>query len=176
MRFFFALLLSVPCLAAKPPNLLVIMADDLGYSDLGCYGGEIETPHLDGLAKNGLRYTQFYNTARCWPTRAAMLTGYYAQQVRRDSSGGQRRANRPDWARLLPAMLKPAGYRSYHSGKWHVDGLPLANGFDRSYYINNHGFFRLKFHFLDDQRQPATPISPKFYATDAIADHAVTVL
>ena len=177
MRFLFALVLCLNWVHAKPPNVLVIMADDLGYSDLGCYGGEIETPHLDGLAKNGLRYTQFYNTARCWPTRAAMLTGYYAQQVRRDRLPGQkRRGNRPKWARLLPAMLKPAGYRSYHSGKWHVDGKPLANGFDRSNYIINHGFFRLKFHFLDDQRQPATPISPKFYATDAIADHAVTVL
>ncbi|GIS59734.1 MAG: hypothetical protein CM1200mP2_19590 [Planctomycetaceae bacterium] len=71
--------------AAEPrPNVLVILADDLGYSDLGCYGGEIETPPLDSLARGGLRFTQFYNTARCWPTRAAILTGYYAQQVRRD--------------------------------------------------------------------------------------------
>ena len=161
---------------AKPPNVLLIMADDLGYSDLGCYGGEIKTPHLDGLAKNGLRFTQFYNTARCWATRAAMITGYYAQQVRRDRLPGIKRGNRPGWAPLLPEMLKPAGYRSYHSGKWHIDGLPLAGGFDRSYYINNHGFFRLKFHYLDDKKQPATPISPKFYVTDAIADHAVDVL
>jgi len=161
---------------AKPPNVLLIMADDMGYSDLGCYGGEIETPHLDGLAKNGLRFTQFYNTARCWPSRAALLTGYYAQQVRRDTLPGIKRGNRPSWAHLLPVMLKPAGYRSYHSGKWHIDGLPLAAGFDRSYYINNHGFFRLKFHYLDDKRQPATPISPKFYVTDAIADHAVDTL
>ena len=176
MRLFAILLLCLNWAHAKAPNVLVIMADDMGYSDLGCYGGEIATPHLDGLARNGLRFTQFYNTARCWTTRAAMLTGYYAQQVRRDSSGAVRRGNRPEWARLLPVMLKPAGYRSYHSGKWHVDGMPMANGFDRSYYINNHGFFRLKFHFLDDQRQPATPISPDFYATDAIADHAITVL
>ena len=161
---------------AKPPNVLLIMADDMGYSDLGCYGGEIETPHLDDLAKNGLRFTQFYNTARCWPSRAALLTGYYAQQVRRDRLPGIKRGNRPAWARLLPAMLKSAGYRSYHSGKWHIDGLPLAAGFDRSYYINNHGFFRLKFHYLDDKRQPATPISSKFYVTDAIADHAVATL
>ena len=161
---------------AKPPNVLLIMADDMGYSDLGCYGGEIETPHLDGLAKNGLRFTQFYNTARCWPSRASLLTGYYAQQVRRDTLPGIKRGNRPSWAHLLPVMLKPAGYRSYHSGKWHIDGLPLAAGFDRSYYINNHGFFRLKFHYLDDKRQPATPISPKFYVTDAIADHAVDTL
>ena len=80
---------SVPLEAAeKPPNVLLIMADDLGFSDLGCYGGEIETPHLDALAGNGLRFTQFYNTARCWPTRAALLTGYYAQQVRRDINSG----------------------------------------------------------------------------------------
>ena len=111
------------------PNVLIILADDLGYSDLGCYGGEIATPNLDALAKDGLRFTQFYNTARCWPSRAAILTGYYAQQVRRDTvpgvkSGGQ--GTRPPWARLLPEMLKPLGYRSYHSGKWHVDGKPLA--------------------------------------------------
>ena len=80
--------------AAERPNVVVILADDLGYSDLGCYGGEIATPNLDALAADGLRFTQFYNTARCWPTRAALLTGYYAQQVRRDTvpgvpSGGQ---------------------------------------------------------------------------------------
>ena len=61
------------------------MADDLGFSDLGCYGGEIQTPNLDSIAENGLRYTQMYNTARCWPTRGSLLTGFYAQQIRRDS-------------------------------------------------------------------------------------------
>ena len=126
----------------RPPNVVVILADDLGYSDLGCYGGEIQTPNLDGLAAAGLRFTQFYNTARCWPTRAAILTGYYAQQVRRDTvpgvpGGG--RAIRPRWARLLPEMLEPRGYRSYHSGKWHVDGMPLEGGFDRSYYVEDLG-------------------------------------
>ena len=178
MRIFICLLavFFATWTEAKPPNVLLIMADDMGYSDLGCYGGEIETPHLDSLAQKGLRFTQFYNTARCWPTRAALLTGYYAQQVRRDSLPGVKRGNRPSWAHLLPAKLKPSGYRSYHSGKWHIDGLPLAAGFDRSYYINNHGFFRLKFHYLDDKKQPATPISPKFYVTNAIADHAVSIL
>ena len=117
--------------AAEParPNVLIILADDLGFSDPGCYGGEIATPNLDALAKNGLRFTQFYNTARCWPSRAAILTGYYAQQVRRDTVPGVKsgsQGTRPAWARLLPEMLKPLGYRSYHSGKWHVDGKPLA--------------------------------------------------
>ena len=138
-----ALLCAGTLFAAEPgkPNILVIVADDLGYSDLCCYGGEIATPHLDGLAKGGLRFGQFYNTARCWPSRAAILTGYYAQQVRRDSvpgikSGAQ--GVRPEWARLLPEMLKPLGYRSYHSGKWHVDGKPLDNGFDHSYSLDDH--------------------------------------
>lgn len=170
--------------AEKSPNVLLIMADDLGFSDLGCYGGEIETPHLDALAGNGLRFTQFYNTARCWPTRAALLTGYYAQQVRRDiipgvpkgvRSGG--RGQRPTWGQLLPAMLGPAGYRSYHSGKWHIDGMPLKNGFDRSYYLGDQGrFFSPRVHFEDDERLPAVERGTGYYATNAITDHAIRCL
>ena len=162
------------------PNVLIILADDLGYSDLGCYGGEIETPNLDALAKDGLRFSQFYNTARCWPTRASMMTGYYAQQVNRDKIAsrkfGGNRGGRPSWAKLLPELLKPAGYRSYHSGKWHIDGKPMQTGFDRSYDVNNHGFFRLKFHYLDGVKQGPTEVSEDFYVTDAIADHAVEIL
>src|SRR6187401_3817862 len=95
--------------APPRPNILIILGDDIGFSDIGCYGSEIATPNLDALARKGLRFTQFYNTARCWPTRACILTGYYAQQVRRDTvpgvrSGGQ--GTRPDWARLLPQMLE----------------------------------------------------------------------
>ncbi|HMO37383.1 MAG TPA: sulfatase-like hydrolase/transferase, partial [Gemmatales bacterium] len=78
----------VPATPGTRPNILLVLADDLGFSDLGCYGSEIRTPHLDQLAEKGLRFTQFYNTARCWPTRAAILTGYYAQQVRRDQLPG----------------------------------------------------------------------------------------
>src|SRR5688500_16156379 len=87
--------------AADPtgPNVVIILADDLGYSDVGCYGGEIATPHLDSLARNGLRFTQFYNTARCWPTRGALLTGFYAQQIHRDAlpglGGGGRGVRQP---------------------------------------------------------------------------------
>src|SRR3954462_4388655 len=94
--------------AAGRPNVVVILADDQGYSDLGCYGGEIRTPNLDGLAAGGLRFTPFYKQERCWPTRAALLTGYYAQQVRRDTVPGVPSGNkgtRPGWARLLPEML-----------------------------------------------------------------------
>lgn len=162
------------------PNVLLIMADDLGFSDLGCYGSEIETPNLDGLAARGLRFTQFYNTARCWPTRAALLTGYYAQQVRRDTlpgipSGG--RGQRPAWAKLLPQLLKPLGYRSYHSGKWHIDGMPLANGFDRSYYLKDQGrFFHPKVHWEDDVKLPPIEPGSGYYGTTAIADHAVKCL
>src|ERR1700676_4717126 len=86
------------------PNILIIVADDMGFSDAGCYGGEIATPNLDALAKQGLRFTQCYNTARCWPSRAAILTGYYAQQVRRDTVPGIKsgvQGARPGWARLL---------------------------------------------------------------------------
>ena len=111
-----ALLLVGTSAVAAPPNIVVIMADDLGYSDLGCYGGEIATPHLDALAQGGLRFTQAYNTARCWPSRAAVMTGYYAQQVRRDivpgiASGGGNRGIRPAWAPLLTEFLRAAGYR-----------------------------------------------------------------
>ena len=171
--------------AAEPrPNVLVILADDLGYSDLGCYGGEIETPHLDSLARGGLRFTQFYNTARCWPTRAAILTGYYAQQVRRDKLPNLPRGTRagvpgrrPSFGRLLPVMLKPAGYRSYHSGKWHIDGMPLKNGFDRSYYVGDQGrFFSPRVLYEDDRRLPPVKRCSGYYATDAIGDHAVKCL
>src|SRR5439155_17548882 len=159
--------------ADRKPNVVVFLADDMGYSDLGCYGGDINTPNLDALAKNGLRFTQFYNTARCWPTRGALLTGYYAQQIRRDTvrslqSGGK--GVRPAWARLLPEMLKPLGYRSYQSGKWHVDGKVLDGGFDRSYLIQDAGrFFSPQNHKENDERLPPIPKrGSDYYSTTAI--------
>jgi arylsulfatase len=162
------------------PNIVLIVADDLGYSDLGCYGSEIATPNLDGLARDGLRFTQFYNTARCWPSRAAMLTGYYAQQVRRDTVPGLKSGAggvRPAWAPLVPALLKPLGYRTYHSGKWHIDSVPLACGFDRSYSLNDHDrHFTPQLHTEDDK--PLPPVAPGngYYSTTAIADHAIKCL
>ena len=166
--------------APKKPNIVVIVADDMGFSDLGCYGSEIHTPNLDQLASSGLRFTEFYNTARCWPSRAAILTGYYAQQVRRDSLPGVKSGNggtRPAWARLLPEMLRPLGYRSYHSGKWHVDGQPLKNGFDHSYALNDHDrYFYPKQHTLDDKPLPPVKPGDGYYSTTAIAQHAIDMV
>jgi len=165
---------------APRPNIVFILADDLGYSDLGCYGSEIATPTLDSLAKGGLRFTQFYNTARCWPTRGALLTGYYAQQIHRDAlpdmpGGGQ--GVRQQWARLLPDFLKPAGYRSYHSGKWHIDGPVLAGGFDRSLDMKNQGnFFTSKGNSIDDVPVKVPADENGYYATIATADHAIECL
>jgi len=169
-------LMALPAAEPPRPNILLLLADDMGFSDAGCYGGEIATPNLDALAKGGLRFTQFYNTARCWPSRAALLTGYYAQQVRRDTvpgvkSGGN--GTRPSWARLLPEMLRPLGYRSYHSGKWHVDGQPLENGFDHSYSLNDHDrHFAPRQHTADDTPLPAAT-NGDYYSSTAIADYAI---
>ena len=162
------------------PNVVLILADDMGFSDAGCYGGEIHTPNLDRLAAEGLRFTQFYNTTRCWPTRAAVMTGYYAQAVRRDKVPGLRggiAGRRPRWARLLPEYLKRYGYRCYHSGKWHIDGPRLAGGFDHSYSLEDHNrYFYPKRHLLDDKPLPPVQPGSRYYATTAIADYAIQFL
>jgi arylsulfatase A-like enzyme len=166
--------------ADRRPNVVLILADDLGYSDLGCYGGEIETPNLDRLADGGLRFTQFYNTARCWPSRAALMTGYYAQAVRRDAIPGEKfggQGIRPAWAPLLPQMLKPLGYRTYHSGKWHLDGKTAAGGFDHSYTLDDHNrYFAPQKQTEDDRPLPPVKQGAGYYATTAIADHAIKCL
>jgi arylsulfatase len=189
MRLLYTLMsIAVACvlgtpdavIAAPRPNILFILADDMGYSDAGCYGSDIQTPNIDRLAKNGLRFTQFYNTARCWPSRAALLTGYYAQQVRRDNlpnAPGGASGVRPVWAHLLPEMLRPLGYRAYHSGKWHVDGQPLKNGFDHSYLLQDQDrYFSPKIHFEDDKKLPPVQPDSGYYATIAVAEHAIRCL
>jgi arylsulfatase len=161
---------------ARRPNFLVIVADDMGFSDVGCYGGEIDTPNLNRLAANGVRFTQFYSTARCWPSRACILTGYYAQQVRMDPPRGRL----PGFARCLPHHLRPLGYRCYHSGKWHVQGAPRVvadGGFDRSYRLDDHDrYFWPKTHVEDDRPLPAVQPGSDFYVTRHIADHAIRCL
>jgi arylsulfatase A-like enzyme len=163
---------------AKPPNIVIVLVDDMGYSDLGCYGGDISTPNLDRLAGDGLRFTQFYNCGRCWPTRAALMTGYYPQQVRMDPP--DKRKTVPDWTPSLPKLLKPLGYRSYHSGKWHIFGLPrpVADaGFDRSYFLADLDHdFHPKVLFEDDK--PLPPVAPGsgYYTTTAVTDYAIKYL
>jgi len=163
----------------KKPNVMVILIDDMGYSDLGCYGSEIKTPNIDQLASNGLRFSQFYNTARCWPTRAAVLSGYYAQQVNRDKVlGFGSVGERPKWAGLLPEHLAKGGYVSYHSGKWHIDGAPKQAGFNRSYGIGKMGcddnrFFDSKPWQEDDLRSDEKYDKAPYYSTVAITDHAI---
>lgn len=155
------------------PNFLVIIADDMGYSDAGCYGGEIATPNIDQLAAGGLRFTQFYNTARCWPTRSALVTGYYPQQIRRDGMPGAPkdfggRGKRPEWAKTIADHLKSAGYRTYHSGKWHIDGMPTKHGFDRSDETSRGpGFFETIKKKTRD---------PEYYETIHTADFAIECL
>ncbi|MCM8533471.1 MAG: arylsulfatase [Lentisphaeraceae bacterium] len=179
-RLFILFLSLSACIAtaANKPNIVIILADDLGFSDIGSYGSEIQTPNLDKLANNGLRYTQFYNTARCWPTRGSLMTGYYAQQISRDAVFEIKKLNkRPSWAQLLPKVLKQVNYRSYHIGKWHIDGKPIKNGFDRSYELRDqHRFFNPQKHFEDDK--PLAPVAKDtgFYGTVKVADKAIEYL
>ncbi len=179
-----SLLATLCCGQAQPPNFLVIIADDMGYSDAGCYGGEIATPNLDALAAGGLRFTQFYNTARCWPTRAALLSGYYPQQVRRDGMPGAKPKEfggngvRPSWAQLISKRLQPLGYRTYHSGKWHVDGQPTENGFDVSAQVSRGpGFFEAKaVRQKRASKESQDADEGQFYLTTATAEHAIDCL
>ena len=160
----------------KKPNFLVIVADDMGFSDAGCYGGEISTPFLDSLAAGGVRFTQHYSTGRCWPSRACILTGNYYQQVPKVREDG----SLPDWGRPGPHYLKPLGYRAYHSGKWHVNQFPepVAHGaFDRSYHIRDYNRnFAVKEHYLDGR--PLPPVEPDsgYYSSTAISQHALDFL
>src|SRR5215471_4791556 len=118
--------------AARKPNFLVILADDMGFSDARCYGGDVDTPNLDRLAAGGVRFTQAYSTARCGPSRSCLLTGYYAQQT---ASDVMTPGNVPSYTKFIPDYLKTLGYRTYHSGKWHLKFVTGAEGvgFDHSY-------------------------------------------
>ena len=138
---------------APRPNILVILVDDMGFSDIGCYGSEIPTPNLDRLAAGGLRFTQFYNTGRCCPTRASLLTGLYSHQTGvgamvNDAGpaypGYRGRLN--DTCVTLAEALQPAGYFTAMSGKWHVGQAagvaPWTRGFDRSLNAAAGGFYQ----------------------------------
>jgi arylsulfatase A-like enzyme len=180
--------------AAERPNIIVILSDDMGYSDIGCYGSEIETPALDRLAANGLRYRQFYNTGRCCPTRASLLTGLYAHQagigeMTNDRGQPGYQGGLADRAVTIAEVLKGAGYKTYMSGKWHVtkhlepDGdklnWPLQRGFDRFYgtIIGAGSFYdpwtlcRGNTYITPENDKEYQP--ERYYYTHAISDHAV---
>lgn len=160
---------------AKKPNFLLILADDMGFSDAACYGGDIDTPNLDRLAARGLRFTQGYSTARCGPSRSSLLTGYYAQQT---ASDVMTPGNVPNYTQFIPDYLKPLGYRSYHSGKWHIRFKPLEGvGFDRSYtLLDEDRYFTPRRLELDGEPLPQPKPEDHYYSTVAIADHAVRFL
>ena len=186
MTFFLRILLTMTVLFSAailfatetPPNILVIVLDDMGFSDLGCYGSEIDTPNIDRLAENGVRFTQFYNTARCWPTRTALMTGFYPQQVRSDPPQGPL----PKGTALIPHYLQSVNYRSYHSGKWHVPGanLPCTDGgFHHSYNLTDYDRnFYPRGHFEDDK--PLPPVDPEenggYYTTTFITEKLIGYL
>ncbi|HEY1493597.1 MAG TPA: arylsulfatase [Candidatus Solibacter sp.] len=159
---------------ARKPNFVVVLADDMGFSDARCYGGDIDTPNIDRLAAGGLRFTQGYSTARCGPSRSCLLTGYYAQQTASDI---MTRGNIPAYTKFLPEYLKPLGYRSYHSGKWHMRFATGAGGvgFDHSYtMLDEDRYFTQNRHELDGEPLPKP--GEGYYSTTAIADYAVGFL
>lgn len=185
---------TVPEEVPRRPNVVVILADDMGYSDIGCYGSEIATPVLDSLADGGLRYTQFYNTARCCPTRASLLSGLYPHQagvghMMGDSGFDGYRGELNRQCVTIAEALKPAGYGTYMAGKWHVtqqvkpDGdktnWPRQRGFDRFYgTIHGAGSFFDPNSLTRDNTQISPVADPEYrpetyYYTDAISDHAV---
>ncbi len=194
--------LAAPAALGKPPtptrpNIIVILADDMGFSDIGCYGSEIRTPNLDRLAKGGLRFTQFYNAARCCPTRASLLTGLYPHQagighMMEDRGAEGYRGNLNRNCITLAEALRPAGYHTYAVGKWHVTpgqtakaladthNWPLQRGFERFYgTIHGAGSYWDPSALVRDNRLITAANDPgyrpkQFYYTDAIADHAVT--
>ncbi len=169
----------------RRPNIVVIMADDMGFSDLGSYGGEIETPHLDALAAGGLRFRQFYNAGRCCPTRASLLTGLYPHQAGvghmvNDLGRPAYQGHLNSRCVTIAEALKEAGYATLMSGKWHVGEKrphwPVDRGFDEYFGLITGASNYFK---LDGARTMAagnTPYTPPddgtFYMTDAFSDHA----
>lgn len=185
--------LSVLAQSQVRPNIVLIMADDMGYSDIGCYGSEIQTPNIDKLAASGIRYTQFYNCARSCPTRASLMTGLYPHQA---GMGWMTVANlgTPQYqgelnnnCLTIAEVLKTAGYSTYMSGKWHLTrnydetqsaekhNWPLQRGFDRFFGTIPGGGNYFSPNGLTSQNTQFKPSQP-FYYTDAISDSAVSFI
>lgn len=184
---------------AAPPNVVLILADDMGYSDIGCYGAEIHTPHLDRLATQGVRFSQMYNGARCCPTRASLLTGLHPHQAGVGHMVGNHGIReyqgylRDDCITIAEA-LRAGGYRTLMSGKWHVGGsydplrpaswnpggpghpTPRQRGFDRYYGTLDGAGSYFHPHALLCDDEVVQPAGSDYYYTDAITDHAIEMI
>lgn len=171
------------------PNIVLILTDDMGFSDIGCFGGEIETPHIDRLADTGVAMTQFYNTARCSPSRASLLTGLHPHQtgigiLNYDDSPEGYPGDLNDRCLTIAEALKPAGYRSYLAGKWHVardihtpsHSWPTRRGFDEFYgTLEGAGSYFMPRTLTRGETniEHEAAEDPDYYYTDAISDNAV---
>lgn len=177
------------------PNIIYILADDMGYSDIGCFGGEIETPNLDQLARDGIRFNRFYNASRCCPTRAALLTGQYPHQVGMgcmvdwppNAEPGPYQGYLSEDQVTIASALKPAGYQNYMVGKWHLgeapEYWPLQYGFDR--YFGLISGASSYFELIKQQKRERKmvngntrwePPAEGFYMTTAFSDTAVSYI
>lgn len=187
----YLLSIASPCVAARAPNIVVIFSDDQGYDDVGCYGSEIETPHLDRLAGQGMRFTQFYAASSiCTPSRYGLLTGRYAHRSKDDLLGALMflaaedakrgiRAGEPTYA----SKLREAGYQTALVGKWHLghgqeEFWPTRHGFE-SFFGHTGGcvdFFSLQYGNRPDWYRGRKLVATDGYATDVITDEAIDVL
>ena len=180
------------------PNVLLIMSDDMGFSDLGCYGSGIETPNLDSLAREGVRFTQFYNMGRCCPTRASLMTGLYPHQagighMMEDRGHDGYRGILNKNCATIAEVMKGNGYRTYMCGKWHlsrfldpkgnISAWPVQRGFEQFYgTINGGGSFYdptslcRQNTFITPENDPEYKPKEKFYYTEALSDNAVRFL
>ena len=190
MKYILILLISgffVSCTTTnKKPNIILIMVDDLGYSDLGCYGGEIKTPNVDSLAKKGLRMTQMYNSARCCPTRASLMTGLYPHQtgigfMAADNGLPGYKGFLNDKCVTTAEVLQKKGYKTYLAGKWHLRGhgnlecTPTNRGFDEFYgpFRDYASFYREDIYHRLPEGRPKLKFDKPFYATGAVTDYAL---
>jgi arylsulfatase len=173
--FFAACFMSFSLHAQQRPNIILILADDMGYSDLGSYGGEVNTPHLDKLASAGIKYRQFYNAARCCPTRASLMTGLYPHQAgmgwmaAADLGTPQYQGTLNNQCVTIAEVLKDAGYGTYMTGKWHLtnerkingmvtDSWPKQRGFDQYFGIIPGGAnYFTPVIYSNNNRYPAPP-------------------
>jgi len=197
--FYIALISAIFTHAAEKPNIVLILSDDMGFSDIGCYGSEIETPNLDTLAANGLRFKRFYNTARCCPTRASLMTGLHPHETGIGHMTNPPDSNRHDFGPQFPGyrgalnrncvtiaeVLKSAGYATLMTGKWHLgmatkDLWPLQRGFERYY-----GCLAGATKYFDPEHprgiwldntpieKPKSTTDRRYYTTDAFTDYAI---